>query len=286
MSSRGSLGTGLVPALLAPVLLAASAAGTPSASPSATVPTALTAFVQDVAADFDADLERYSAALAVWTERYDATEDRKEQRRLKKEHPAEFFGPAMRAHFIAGDLRAARWCQDNLRNLGLRSSERKQLQADLHRALVFAADDELRRESLALACKDSSFAREVGLAELEVLVRGSLELEPVAEERGHGLMLLADRYLASREDAEAEQGKALLRALLEPAAPEAGEDGPWATLSADDRERAERILFGIENLAVGAAAPDFTGASVDGDELSMAELASGKVTVLQFFGFW
>ena len=226
----------------------------------------------------------YDAALAAWQARYDATEDRKAKRALKKEHPAEAFAGRFLARLDGGELAAALWLQDHLRDLGLKRSERKALQERLHVELLASEDHGLRREGIARLCKDLPYLRELGNAELEARVRRSLELEPDTDQRGSALVRVAKRLLSSRDAAEKERGLALLKDLVAPDLAE-GEE-PWATLSAADLADVEPLLFAAEFLSVGAVAQDFTGATVDGDELVMSELADGKVTVLQFFGFW
>jgi endonuclease/exonuclease/phosphatase family metal-dependent hydrolase len=237
---------------------------------------------------FDEDLASYKSAHDAWKEALDTTEDRKEKRTLKKAHPAAQYEARMRAHFSAGDLRAAEWSLGNLRDLDLKRSERDLLQIELYDALLGAEDAELRRRSLERMMKDSAFARAVTLRGLEERVLRLVGIEGDALESGHALFLMAKKFTSSRDAEEVERGLGMMDALLEVSPPESDaepQNPNHPTLGEGDRKEAEGIVFALRFLAIGKVAPDFTGSSVDGEEISLKD-TRGKVTVLSFFGFW
>jgi len=51
------------------------------------------------------------------------------------------------------------------------------------------------------------------------------------------------------------------------------------------RDRLQGELFVLTNLRVGLVAPDLVGTDVDGERLALSDYR-GKVTVLEFWGFW
>src|SRR5690606_2839237 len=48
---------------------------------------------------------------------------------------------------------------------------------------------------------------------------------------------------------------------------------------------AATVLFRVENLAVGKPAPDFEAVDIDGEAFKLSDF-KGKVTVVDFWGFW
>ncbi len=50
-------------------------------------------------------------------------------------------------------------------------------------------------------------------------------------------------------------------------------------------ERCAGLLFAARNLQIGDVAPNMIGKDHDGNDISLSDFA-GKVTVLDFWGFW
>jgi len=263
------------------------------AASSATATTSAPGYVRPVAArvlisaDFDADLAAFEVEMDAWKDLLDDTEDRAEKRALRKNHPAEAFTESMRAHFAAGEVRAADWCLENLKDLGLKRKDREVLRLELYDALIEASAPEIRERTLERMLKDSSLARALNFAGLEERVMRFNAHETDSNQRGRAIYLLSAKFARSRDEAESVRAVKMLQDLL--AAP-SGADSPAsatpvATLSSKTRKEAEKLLFAVEHLEVGKIAPDFTGKTIDGEAVSLAD-TRGDVTVLSFFGFW
>lgn len=270
----------MLPATLAVVLGIAGAAEV----------TGFSAQTAAVAADssLEADLAAYDEALAAWTEAYDAAEDQTAKRALKKAHPTGDFAARMIAHSKAGHSQASEWCLDRIRDLGLKRKDREALRVELYDSLLGSGDSAAALRGVEAMMKDSSLLREVELSGLEQRVRQFVAAEPNTEHQGRALFLLGKKMARDKVAETAERGLQLIESLLE-AAPEgtSGNDPELVrpTLNRRDRKEAEDYVYEKRNLSVGCIAPDFTGATVDGDPVALAD-TRGKVTVLSFFGFW
>jgi hypothetical protein len=131
---------------------------------------------------------------------------------------------------------------------------------------------------------DADLARRFGWG-IELLVRqlGAATVEPkvlalaerVADETRVSLLFSLAVALCetARDDAQRERGIALLRQVVE-----RWPDGDYA-------KGAEGKLFRYTKLLVGQPAPDFEATDVDGNAFRLSDYA-GKVTVIDFWGFW
>jgi len=235
-------------------------------------------------ADFEEDLAEFENALIDWEDLLDETEDRKEKRRLRKEHPAGAFDDRMRAHAAAGEARAAEWLLEYLTKLGLRRSEREELRLELYDLLLqVKGPSDLRARTLERIFSDGALRRAVGLDGLERLVERFADREPDSDLRGRAWLRLAGKLGTSKEEELVGRAVEILKRLLG-TEPKEG-DAETITLTGKDRKDAELLLFRLEHLRVGAIAPGFTGKTIDGEAVSLADF-SGRVTVLDFFGFW
>lgn len=233
---------------------------------------------------FEEDRAAFEDALIDWEDLLDETEDRKEKRRLRKEHPAGSFADRMRAHAAAGEARAAEWLLEYLTKLGLRRSEREELRLELYDLLLqVKGPADLRTRTLERIFSDGALKRAVGLDGLERIVERFVEGESDPDQRGRAWLRLAGKLGSSKDETNVGRAVELLKRLLG-GGPE-GSDTGTTTLSGKDRKDAELLLFRLEHLRVGGIAPDFTGKTVDGEVVSLADF-SGRVTVLDFFGFW
>ena len=254
---------------------------TPTLAHAEPVPATLeTAFV----GDFASDLAEFEQALEVWEAKYEATDDRKERRALSKAHPVGEYGVRMLAHFSNGDLAAAEWCLEHLRKLDVSRKERESYRIKLYDALLNDTADERRERTLDRLFKDGSLKRAVGLAGLKQRVMQFNAKESNSDKRGFAMYLLASKFMNSRDEAEAAWATSAIEELLSKEVGRSEEPGSL-TLAASFREEAEKFLFAAKYLAVGKIAPDFTGETIDGEPVTLSA-SRGKVTVIDFFGFW
>lgn len=114
----------------------------------------------------------------------------------------------------------------------------------------------------------------LGLAGVEPSIRRLIERS--AETVRPGLLFgLGDAVCesAAGDEAQRERGLALLR--------EVGASWPGS----DEARRAEGRVFRYTNLVVGRVVPDFEAVDADGNAFNLSDYR-GKVTVLDFWGFW
>lgn len=220
-------------------------------------------------------LAAFESALEAWQAKLDATKDRAERRALKKAHPAKALAPDQIAFARAHSGEAARWCLEQLRNLGLGHKEREALREELYGLLADAKDAELRTWAAEELIADSALARRLGTEKLSALVDRFVARESAPERQGHVRALFAKKLQRSRDEHESARGLAVLRELI-------ADEG---LLDEDDRAWVKELLNRIDFLSIGATAPLFSGATVDGDPIALEDFR-GKVTVLSFFGFW
>lgn len=234
----------------------------------ATLSAAAPAFAQSC----DELLRELKTAEDAWQERYRAAADVKERSALRKAKPASEFYARFEELASRGSSCAYLWLIENLKEGPHAAAERTEVGVRLYARLFETAGDlEQLRAGTALLFKDSRLRKERGLAEVERLA--SLAAAAAGDDAPAIELDLALYLTRSRDEKEAARGRGLLRAWIaaHPDRPEARE--------ADER------LYRIENLSVGAPAPDFTGTTIDGEEVRLSALR-GKVVVLDFFGFW
>jgi len=235
--------------------------------------------------DFSADKEAFDIALSTWKTKLKVTTDRAEKRALRKAHPAVKFAARMRAHVTAGDLSAAEWCLEYLKDMDLKRSDREDLRVELYSSLIASTDSAQRERTLKRMMNDSQLLRGAGLEGLEGIVRQFIEKEPNPELRGQAMFKLAARFATRGNDRQKAWAEETLAALISGTSTASDGEPIEMTLSAGDRAEAEKFLFALQHLAIGRMAPDFDGKTIDGEPVSLAN-ARGKVTVIDFFGFW
>jgi len=235
------------------------------------------------AADFAEDQDAFNLALGKWKATLKVTTDRAKARALRKAHPATKYAERMQAHLAAGDLRAAEWCLEYLKDLGHKRSDREALRSELYAALLTSTDHAQRERTLERMLKDTMLVRSEGLAGLESMVLEFIANESDPALRGQAMFRLAARFASRGDEPQKAWAEQTLAALLEEAEPANGELA--MTLSPALRVEAEKFLFALQHLTVGKLAPDFTGKTIDGEPVALAD-TRGKITVLDFFGFW
>lgn len=141
--------------------------------------------------------------------------------------------------------------------------------------LETVASESLPEEALQSFGYDiSGLVYRLGLDAVEPSVRKLIAASP--EEARSGLLfgLGAAVCEAAREDESVrERGLGLLREVRE----------RWP--ASEDAQRAEGRIFRYTNLVVGKPAPDFETVDADGNAFKLSDY-KGKVTVIDFWGFW
>ena len=214
----------------------------------------------------------YVAAQKAWRDRYRAATNATERSELRKARPANAYYGRYQALAEGGAECAYLWLIEHVK-LGPYEHDERVAAAVGHYERLFVAghDGGTIREGAELLLKDTHLIKERGFAEVERLARLAREAAP--QEAAEIELALARKLADSKSPADAKRGLELVRAWLEK-----NPEHPAA-------ERAREKLYRVENLSVGALAPDFTGQTVDGESVRLAD-HRGQVVVLDFFGFW
>ena len=164
-----------------------------------------------------------------------------------------------------GSASAALWCLREIRGRDDATRER------LARCLEQVVDAELDSDQIGrLAWQVPALIHRVGLAETERAV--DAWMSRADDEAQARLQYSLGDALAERDDYE-ERGLAMLREVIE----------RWPESESAGSARGK--VFRYENLAVGKAAPDFETFDADGNAFRLSDY-KGKVTVVDFWGFW
>lgn len=280
---------------------------TSAASPAASISAPL---VGQASTELQALERDWSTALAAHREELRAAKDAGKKRREWPEDPAAAFYPRFEHLGRANEGRAVLWMAQHLRD-AFSLSARKQA-ADRLLELVFAGGDAawvaevleplrqlrreldeprlvaglelLRAEGRPLALRMSADMALGSLVEPENPAR-ALELHAEAcslasAPDAPGASATLERFLGTVQRTTA-AGDPALRALA------LGHARALATRwpGSDAAEDLENLLFRMENLCVGCPAPDFTSEDVEGHAFKLSDYR-GKVTLIDFWGFW
>ncbi len=215
---------------------------------------------------------RYRDESRSWFElAYRSSADGSIKRAGAPSDPAEIHRPMIRALADAGSWRAALWVLSNL-SLSVDDEPAKEratryLETVARECIDWEALDALTRMTFPLAAI-------LGIEAVEPPLRGMIERAP-DDLRPKFLLSLGEAVLgtADGDGVQAERGFGLLNEVTErwPNSPEA-------------KEAAGRI-FRFKSLVVGPRAPDFEALDVDGNSFKLSDFR-GKVTVIDFWGFW
>ncbi len=216
---------------------------------------------------------KWEPVLAEWTERYESAGSVAVRRELREQHPAIEYWSRFEA-LSREDGRAAIWLIEFAGRAGLRSSAAREAKADAYaRALGLegALEADWMGDLLRLLAMDR---RAVGDEAFEGYFERVATRSKLANHRVLALFLHGDWLSRSSDEAARERGAELLRRAAEV-------EGAEESALVPVRDR----LYELENLAVGALAPDFDAVTATGEPFRLSELR-GKVVVLDFFGFW
>jgi len=221
-----------------------------------------------VTSDYTALVAEYDAAVVDWKAKLKAAE-LSDRRALRKNHPAKILRPRFEA-LAESDGQALLWLIDTAKSAGMRKAELNSAKTALYERIVakhVAADwfpdamDKMFRDKKALGDN------------LERLALSVINTEGTSRGRGQAMFRLAALWAKSDSEETAKKGQGLYDKIMEEYA---GTD--LATFV--DSERYAGI--GIE---IGKVAPDFAAVTADGDEFKLSDYR-GKVTVIDFWGFW
>ena len=184
--------------------------------------------------------------------------------------PEALWRPAIEELATRGSTRAQLWALSNA-PWELDVAGKQRLRGFLEAVVASGLSEEELRD---FGWQVGGLVYRLGLEAVEPCIRRLLEKSPDAARPGL-LFGLGDAVCeASGEDAaQRERGLAALREVRE----------RWPT--ADEAKRAEGRIFFFTNLVVGKTSPDFETADADGNAFKLSDYR-GKVTVVDFWGFW
>ncbi len=216
---------------------------------------------------FDALTAEYAAAYADFREKLSAA-DKKARKALRAKAPITEYWPRFEAMAQGGEGRALVWLADNMKsNRAIKSKQRAAALKPIYTAL---AADHVNADWCEGALK--SFSRDAGKLGLDTssaLIDGMLEKAKADKTKA---AVLFHGATALKKDAP-EKAEAMMERILE----EFG-DTKYAM-------HARAANAKPEASEVGKVAPNFMARSIDGFEFSLEDYR-GKVTVLDFYGFW
>ena len=219
---------------------------------------------EDLEARFAALSAGYDAAMEAFYEAYAALPADAGPEDLPP-YPGEAFFDRFDALAEAGSVDAMFWCLDNGMGRGTEA-----LVADLYRVFVAAPGDERMGDLFAWLHWSVPGPDEALLEALDAYLNVAPTDElSYAAMAAKGMVLTLDETDA---DATAE-GLALLEGLLELEVEFPGRDGLAGQ------------VYKLKHLGLGMVAPDWSAADVDGEPIALSDYR-GKVTVLEFWGFW
>ena len=223
------------------------------------------------AASFEALSSRYDEAVLQWKSALSAETDRDKKRALRKQKPAIEFYPKFSALADAGEGRALLWMIERCKDAGHKSRDAKQIRAKLAARLVKEhVNAEWFGDAVPVLFKNKS---SIGVDGLEALSNQIFDKcsSPVVQAKT--MSELAAMLSRSKGEGHAEKGAAYFERL--------------------DKEFTEEVLgqalsgvrFRDRFLVVGKVVPDFTAETVDGEAFKLSDYR-GKVTLIDFWGFW
>lgn len=216
---------------------------------------------------FESLVDSYDKAQAMYEEKLRNAE-KAERKAIRKMAPINSYWTQFEEMGQAGEGRALLWLADNIRtNRGIKSRDRGAALKPIYTAL---ASDHVNADWFGGALK--SFERDsskLGLDTTRALMGSMLEKAESDDAKAGVLFHGAN---AVKKDAP-EEAEAMMAQVLEKyGKTKYGMMAKAASITPEDSE-------------VGKVAPSFMGESIDGFEFGIEDYR-GKVTVLDFYGFW
>ena len=232
------------------------------------MPTALPAEASASAeeASLDALVETFGQAEMAWIKEIQSAAP-EDQGAIFLRHPAREFWDRFAAFAEQKEARAHKWLVGNASYAG----KSKELLALGRAALGDCGENEDIVTSVAGTLRDN--AGQLGYDEVIDVLAGSLATVTSTTNQG---WLASTIGLVMLDTGDPEREAEGIRMLESTAAAYEGEEVG---------QHASDELFRFRNLAIGAVAPNFEGADIDGQALSLSA-QRGKIVVVDFFGFW
>ncbi|MHC4375687.1 MAG: hypothetical protein ACYS26_03710 [Planctomycetota bacterium] len=253
--------------LLPPGVQPAADSGAPSLASTATERARVPLQEQET---YDELLRAYEGAEQAWRHALRDAEDSKARKALRENHPAPEYAERFAALVAAGDGRGLLWELGVVRYLGFtKSKERKAREQELLGTLV---EEHCGAEWFNQVLPEiAKRRRDLGPEKLEAFLTRVGERSRHPEIQAEALFTLAQIW--GRDEETREKSFELLADIAERFA------------ETEFGRQAQDELFRLQNLIVGALAPDFEATTFDGTAFRLSD-HRGKVVVLDFFGFW
>ncbi len=216
-------------------------------------------------------VSEYDTAVDTWKAAVKAEEDRKARRALRKLKPAIEFYPRFKTLADSGEGRALVWMMDHFRDAGNKRKDAPEVMIDASAKLIKNhRNAEWFDEAMDAIYKQK---RELGVPRLEAL---SLEVVETCESKvmqAKTLSRLAGLFERSKDEDEKAKADVYYERLEK--------DYDEAVLSqALSGERFSKLF-----LREGKLAPDFDAETAAGEKFKLSDYR-GKVTLIDFWGFW
>lgn len=252
------------------ILVAGGALTTSALFASASGPNELTGAAVSTAQDsasYDALAAEYTAAKVEFKEKLSAG-DKKARKALRANAPIKVYWPQFEAMAQGGEGRALAWLADNIRdNRAIKSKSRGAALKPIYTALV--ADHVNADWFETVLPSFSRDARLLGIDTVTALIEEMLE-KSVSDKTTAAVLYHGGA--AIKKEAPEKTEAMMARILKEFSGTKYGLYARAAQATADDSK-------------VGKIAPSFAATTVDGFEFNLEDYR-GKVTVLDFYGFW
>jgi hypothetical protein len=221
---------------------------------------------------FEALEAEFEAASDAWYDRLRELRGKEGYDEVRKARPAYDFYPRFEALSAEGEGRATLWTLHHVNFSGRTADEQIELRARLFFELA-----ESHADAEWIGGIGSTLGMLHGTPHFERAELAARELMANAadEDARRSLTYNLARALSGRKatPAELERAKACYRSVAE----------QWP--DSREGERAPGLVFRLERLQVGMRVPELTGKALDGSELRLSDTL-GKVTVIDFWGFW
>ncbi|MEM9379585.1 MAG: hypothetical protein AAGB93_06500 [Planctomycetota bacterium] len=193
-----------------------------------------------------------------------------EERPAMPPNPAKDFWPDFDGFAAAGSARAQVWCLQHYMAEGDEQARRTDF---TRRAFSVFADADADLSAMPRALYGASrgpLDKEGARALLVMLQEVCQDAELDAEAAYMRIMVIRERDASAELEARMmDEYRALAKAYPE----------------TKYGRRADGMVFKADNLQIGMVAPDIVGADVDGNPMKLSDFR-GKVTVIDFWGFW
>lgn len=255
-----------------PILLFAGIAATPNVVAQAQDVKVAEASAEIGDVGFDKLASEFDQARRNWKEALSAAEGA-EKRALRKARPEIAFYSRFKEAGLAGSGQSLLWLLSNGTKAGIKKDQRRADATLVAERLMTKHADEAWMLEQGVFKKLVRLERTIGADKVEALFLAAGEKAKKVETRAMALMALAERQERSKDEAIRARGAAI-RERVE-------KTFPLEALQAAFSGENFKSMF----LGTGMIAPDFTAKTVDGESFKLSDYR-GKVTLIDFWGFW